>query len=96
MRLMRFPLMFLLLLLLHAHDNVVSFRLKSRLYAQLMLQESWREDMKEKTREAVKRSGGPSEITMDELTKALITCGSTRVPSQIESDTKKKIRSVCL
>jgi hypothetical protein len=81
--------------IIRSSQRQISFRLKSTLYAHLILQDSWRDEMKEKTREAVKQSGGASEITMDELTQTLIPCGSTRISSHVEADLKKKIRRIC-
>jgi hypothetical protein len=81
--------------LMRSSQLQISFRLRSTLYAQLMLQDSWRDEMKEKTREAVKQSGGASEITMDELTQALIPCGSSRISPHVEADMKKRIRRIC-
>lgn len=57
-----------------------------------MIRESWLEGMKHRSRETVKKSGGPSEVTVDELSKALISEGSATIPSPIESDLKRKIR----
>jgi Transcription factor e(y)2 len=72
------------------------FRLKSSLYAQLMLQESWRDDVKEETREAIKRSGGGlSEITLDELSESLIKTGTAAVPDSVREDLLGKIRQAC-
>lgn len=60
-----------------------------------MIRESWLEGMKNRSREAVKKSGGPSEITVDELSKALVSEGSATIPSHIEADLKRKIRKIC-
>jgi hypothetical protein len=60
-----------------------------------MLQESWRDEMKEKTREAVQRSGGISEITLDELGEKLVKHGKHSVPPSIKADLKAKIRQKC-
>lgn len=70
-------------------------RLQSTLYAHLMLRELWLEGMKNTSQEAVKKSGGPSEVTVDEMSKALVLEGSTSIPSHIEADLKQKIRELC-
>jgi hypothetical protein len=51
--------------------------------------------MKESTRLAVKKTGGISEITMDELFRKLIPTAKMNVPSSIESDVKREIRVAC-
>ena len=60
-----------------------------------MLRETWLEGMKNRSREAVKQSGGPSEVTLDEMSKALVLEGCSTVPSHIEADMKQKIRETC-
>lgn len=60
-----------------------------------MLRELWLEGMKNTSQEAVKKSGGPSEVTVDEMSKALVLEGSTSIPSHIEADLKQKIRELC-
>jgi hypothetical protein len=60
-----------------------------------MLQESWRDEMKERTREALQTSGGIAEITLDELVQNLVQNGKGSVPSAVEMDLKAKIRRSC-
>lgn len=77
------------------HETGEFERLQSALYAHLVLRESWLEGMKNRSREAVKKSGGPSEVTLDEMSKALVSEGSATIPSHIEADLKQKIREIC-
>ena len=60
-----------------------------------MLQGSWRDAVMKQTREAVQRSGGVAEITLDELSEALVKFGKHNVPSSIEKDLKTEIKSQC-
>jgi hypothetical protein len=60
-----------------------------------MLQDSWRDEMKERTRDAVQQSGGMSEITLDEMSEKLVHRGKTIIPATIEADLKNKIRQAC-
>jgi len=60
-----------------------------------MLRESWLEGMKKRTTEAVEKSGGPSEVTLDEIAKPLVSEGSFDIPLQIEAELKRKIRRIC-
>jgi Transcription factor e(y)2 len=84
---------------LKCHRHIASFvpsRLKNSLHAQLMMKDSWRDEMKEQTREAVKRSGGRiSELTLDELSERLIRAGTESVPETIQQDLKAEIRQSC-
>ena len=66
-----------------------------RLYAQLMMNESWREEMKDRSREALQRSGGVSEITLDELVGKLLPLGKAGVPASIQTDCMARIRQAC-
>lgn len=79
------------------NTNHASFsrRLKAVLYAQVMLQRSFKDSMQEQTREAVQRSGGISEITLDELARKLVKHGKQSVAPSIEADLKSKIRQKC-
>ena len=68
--------------------------MKTWLYAQLMVKESWRENIDEKTREAVQRSGGISELTLDELSNNLVRYGKSEsaIPKTVETNLKGMIR----
>ena len=77
---------------LFLHTYIHTYRWKLSLYAQLMLQESWRDDLKDQTREAVQTSGGISEITLDELGETLVNYGKQSIPHSIQADLKAKIR----
>lgn len=66
-----------------------------RLYAQLMMNESWREEMKDRSKEALQRSGGLSEITLDELVGKLLPHGKAGVPASIQTDCTARIRQAC-
>ena len=70
-------------------------RLTSRLYAELMVQESWKDEMRAKTREAIQRSGGISELTLDELVLQLTKYGYSSMTDELEADTKNQIRRLC-
>ena len=60
-----------------------------------MLQGSWRDAIMKQTRETVQRSGGISEITLDELSEVLVKFGKNNVPASIEKDLKAEIKSRC-
>jgi hypothetical protein len=60
-----------------------------------MMNETWREEMKERSREALQRSGGISEITLDELVGKLVPHGKTGVPASIKTDCMARIRQAC-
>jgi hypothetical protein len=60
-----------------------------------MLQESWKEDMQQLTREAVQQSGGVSEITLDELSQKLVQGGSQKMPDFIQKEVKSQLRRAC-
>ena len=60
-----------------------------------MLQESWRDEMKETTRLAVKESGGISAFTMDELVAKLFPAAQSNVPTSVELEMKKEIKEAC-
>jgi hypothetical protein len=59
------------------------------MYAQLMMQRSWREELNDKTRKAVQQSGGASEITLDELALAM---RKAKVPQHLQANFKAEIR----
>lgn len=74
-------------------------RLKKSAYAQLILHadgDAWREEIKERTREAVHKSNGGTdsieEITLDELSSTIIKHGMKRIPPSIEEDMMSRIR----
>ena len=67
-------------------------RLQKRLYAQLLANESWRDGMTIRMREAVQKSGGISEITLDELAATLILHGKQMVPQSVQTDVMARIR----
>ena len=68
-------------------------RLKEELYARLLLEETWREEMKEGTQEAVKQSGGIAEVTLDEMVAKLRPIAKAHTPASIESMLKTKVRA---
>jgi hypothetical protein len=60
-----------------------------------MMNESWREEMKDRSREALQRSGGVSEITLDEMVGKLLPHGKAGVPASIQTDCMARIRQAC-
>jgi len=63
--------------------------------ARLILQESWKEEMKDGTCLAVKRSGGISQLTMDVLIHQLMPTAKQLIPPSIEADMKKEVKEAC-
>jgi Transcription factor e(y)2 len=67
-------------------------RIKHDLYAKLILNDAWRETMYQKTREAVHLRGGVPEITLGDLSRALIQTGSNAVPESVKKETIQQIQ----
>ena len=67
-------------------------RIKTYFLAKLILQDTWREEMKQSTSLAVKQSGGISGLTMDALVHQLLATAKNAIPSSIESDMKREIK----
>eukprot|EP00934_Nitzschia_sp_Nitz4_P004525 Nitzschia sp. Nitz4//scaffold11_size288233//13116//13524//NITZ4_000726-RA/size288233-snap-gene-0.38-mRNA-1//-1//CDS//3329533930//4515//frame0 len=70
-------------------------RLRTSMYAQLLLQEPWQEEMKEATRTAVKSSGGIPSVTVDELANRIAQPCHASIPATLEEDIKRQIKQIC-
>mmetsp|Transcript_22340 Transcript_22340/g.53143 ORF Transcript_22340/g.53143 Transcript_22340/m.53143 type:complete len:89 (+) Transcript_22340:375-641(+) len=77
-------------------------RLKKSAYARLVLHpdgDSWREEVIERTREAIEKSNGGTdsieEITLDELSETIKRHGLLRIPRSVREETLSKIRQAC-
>lgn len=76
--------------------------LKKSAYAQLMLHpdgEAWREEIQQRTREAIEQSNGGTdsieEITLDELSETITKHGVRGIPASIREEYMSKIREAC-
>jgi len=73
-------------------------RLKKSAYALLMLH-GWKDEIKQRTRQAIQRSNGGTdnieEITLDELSETIVRHDVHSVPLSIKSEFSLKIRQAC-
>ena len=58
--------------------------------------DGWRDEIKERTREAIQQSNGGTdsieEITLDELSETIVKHGVAAIPSSIQEEYSSKIR----
>mmetsp|Transcript_92457 Transcript_92457/g.266975 ORF Transcript_92457/g.266975 Transcript_92457/m.266975 type:complete len:105 (+) Transcript_92457:104-418(+) len=82
-------------LLENMHESGELNELRQTLYARLILEDAWRDEMKESTRVAVNQAGGISEITMDELVHKLLPVAKRNLPGGMQSEMMQKIKNAC-
>jgi hypothetical protein len=81
---------------LHDGNHVSPFKrvlsLQYRLYALVMSNGAWREEIMEKMTETVQQSGGLSEVTLDELVGQIVPHGKACAPASVQNDITNRIK----
>jgi hypothetical protein len=77
-------------------NHVSSFKrtlsLQYRLYALVMSNGAWREEIMEKMTETVQQSGGISEVTLDELVGQIVPHGKACTPASVRNDITSRVK----
>lgn len=69
----------------------LSLRIQNEFTAKLIAC-GWRDDMKDLAKDAVRDSGGVTQVTVDQIVAATVPHGRATVPPELEEEMKEQLR----